>query len=145
MAVTISADDLYVGFVFTVTIGPRVVAGFNEVSGLAVESEVESLREGGVNDFEHQLVGPTKYSSRLVLKRGLGDPQDLWRWYLQILHGAITRQPLTIYLNGTRGLPGLHWTFMDACPVKWTGPEMHASTSAVAFETIEVVHRGVRK
>lgn len=145
MAMSIRADNLYVGFVFSVSIGPRVVAGFNEVSGLVVESEVESLREGGVNDFEHQLVGPTKYSSRLVLKRGLGDPQDLWQWYLLVLNGQIARQPLTIFLNGTRGLHGLHWTFIDACPVKWTGPEMHANTSAVAFESIEVVHRGVHK
>jgi len=145
MALTISADDLYVGFVFSVSIGPRLVAGFNEVSGLAIESEVETLREGGVNDFEHQLPGPTKYASRLVLKRGLGDPQDLWQWYLQILNGQIARQQLTIFLNGTRGLPGLQWTFADACPVRWTGPEMRAGTSAVAFESIDVVHRGVRK
>jgi phage tail-like protein len=144
MGEAISADDLYVAFVFSVAIGPRMVAGFSEVSGLAVESEVESLREGGVNEFEHQLVGPTRYASRLVLKRGLGDPQDLWMWYRQVLNGQIARQDVTIYLNGTRSRPGLQWTLTDACPVKWTGPELRASTSAVAFETIEIVHRGVR-
>jgi phage tail-like protein len=144
MSTAISADDLYVSFVFSLAIGQRMLAGFNDVSGLVVESEVETLREGGVNGFEHQLVGPTHYTSRLVLKRGLGDPQDLWMWYLKILGGKIDRQDVTVYLNGTRGLAGLQWTFSDACPVKWTGPELHSNTSAIAFESIEIVHRGVQ-
>jgi len=144
MAVAVNVNNLYVAFVFTVAIGPRVIAGFNEVSGLAVETEIETLREGGVNDYEHQLIGPSKYSTRLTLKRGLGDPRDLWKWYADVLHGQIRRQDVTIFLNGIDRQPDLQWTFAEACPVKWTGPELRASNSAVAFEAIELVHRGVR-
>ena len=35
------------------------------------------------------------------------------------------------------------WTFKQACPVKWTGPTLQAGTSAVAFESIELIHRGL--
>ncbi|HWT35779.1 MAG TPA: phage tail protein [Paraburkholderia sp.] len=142
MPLNATDDKLYLAFLFRVAVRQRTIAGFNEVSGLAIESDVQTLREGGVNGFEHQLVGPTRYTSRLVLKRGLGDPRDLWNWYLDVLAGKIERQTLTIMLDNVGTDGGLRWTFNDACPVKWTGPELRASNSAVAFETIELVHRG---
>jgi len=36
------------------------------------------------------------------------------------------------------------WSFKDACPVKWTGPDLRASNSAVGFETIELIHKGLQ-
>jgi hypothetical protein len=30
------------------------------------------------------------------------------------------------------------------CPVKWTGPKFHAGTAEVAFETIELIHKGLK-
>jgi phage tail-like protein len=118
----------------------RVIGGFSDVTGLGAETEVQPLRVGGLNDAEVMLPGPTKFPARLVLKRGLGDPA-LWKWYLDILYGAIKRQNVTIELGLGDGRKAA-WTFREACPVKWSGPELHAGTSAVAFETVELVHRG---
>jgi len=42
----------------------------------------------------------------------------------------------------TDGQQKMAWTFKEACPVKWSGPELHAATSAVGFESIELVHKG---
>ena len=139
------ADSLYSGFLYSVTLknAPEPVAGFNEVSGLTIETEVETLREGGVNDREHQLAGATKYPSRLVLKRGIGDLAHLWHWYAGILGARIERRDVTITMLTREGKPGIKWVFLEARPVKWTGPELRANTSAVAFESIELVHRGV--
>jgi phage tail-like protein len=139
--------DPFMAFQFTVSVGSengtQVIGGFSDVSGLAAETEVETLRVGGLNNAEVMLPGPTKFSSRLVLKRGLGDAAQLWNWYLTILGGAITREDVTIELRSADGEEMMAWTFSDACPVKWTGPELHAGTSAVAFEAIELVHRGL--
>jgi phage tail-like protein len=133
-------------FQFKVTVdsrnGTRVIGGFSDVSGLVAETEVETLRVGGLNNTDVTLPGPTKFSSRLVLKRGLGDPALLWNWYLKILRGAITRENVTIDLMLPDGQTRASWTFRDACPVKWTGPELHAATSAVAFESLDLVHGG---
>jgi phage tail-like protein len=155
-------------FRFTVTVdtknGTKVSGGFSDVTGLGAETEVQTLRVGGLNEAEVMLAGPTKFPSRLVLKRGLADPA-LWNWYLDILYGAIKRENVTIELRlydghktsqaaalawesrsiTTTDLPASPpaWTFREACPVKWSGPELHAGTSAVAFETIELVHRGL--
>jgi phage tail-like protein len=35
------------------------------------------------------------------------------------------------------------WNFKEAFPVKWVGPAFHGDQSAVAFESIELVHRGL--
>jgi phage tail-like protein len=133
-------------FQFTVSVstrnGTQVIGGFSDVTGLGAETEVETLRVGGLNNAEVMLPGPTKFSSRLVLKRGLGHPALLWNWYLKILHGAITREDVTLELGSADRQQKTHWTFLEACPVKWIGPELHAGTSAVAFESIELVHRG---
>jgi phage tail-like protein len=139
------ADSLYLGFLYSVTLknAPDPVAGFNEVSGLTIETEVETLREGGVNGYEQQIPGPAKYSSRLVLKRGIGDLAHLWEWYAGVLQARIERRDVTITMLDSQGKPGIKWVFKEACPVKWTGPELRANTSAVAFESVELVHHGV--
>jgi phage tail-like protein len=66
----------------------------------------------------------------------------LWNWYLKIIGGAIKRENVTIELRSSDGQQKSAWTFSEACPVKWMGPELHAGTSAVAFESIELVHKG---
>ena len=60
--------DPYLSFRFKVKIGDNTVIGVNEVSGLSAETDVETLREGGVNTHEQQLIGPMKYPSKLTLK-----------------------------------------------------------------------------
>jgi phage tail-like protein len=134
-------------FLFSASIGSNfgtfVIGGFSDVTGLGVETDVQTLRAGGVNQVEITLPGPAKFSGRLVLKRGLGHRGMLWGWYQTILSGAITRELVTIDLRSADRRSKMSWTFVDACPVKWIGPEMHAGTSAVAFESIELVHRGL--
>jgi len=135
-------DDPYVAFLFSVELASGQAGGFSDVSGLNFESEVETLRVGGVNDGDLSLAGPGR-SSRLVLKRGLADRSVLWTWYLQVMGGSIARQNVTVTIRGSRGEPRHAWTFKQACPVKWTGPELRAASSAVGFESIELIHRGL--
>ena len=138
--------DPFMAFQFGVTIGTkngtRIIGGFSDVTGLSAETEVETIRVGGLNSADVILPGPTKFPTRLTLKRGLGDAAMLWHWYLATLDGAIRREDVTIELRSADQKQKVTWTFSDACPVKWTGPELHAGTSAVAFESIDLVHRG---
>ena len=79
--------DPYASFRFRAEIDGLQVSGFSEVTGLALETDVETFREGGVNFHEQQLPGPTKFPSRLVLKRGLADADALWSWYRDVMNG----------------------------------------------------------
>ena len=138
--------DPYAGFCFAVKIGDGKPedksCGFSEASGLAIETDVETFREGGVNTHEIQLAGPSKFPSKLTLKRGLADA-ELWTWYHDALKGKIERKKVTIILQSYSGEAKWQWVFREACPVKWAGPEFRAGTAEVAFESIELVHRGL--
>lgn len=138
-------NDPYLAFNFMVEIESIVVGGFSEVTGLQIETVVETYREGGLNDYEHKLAGPTRYTSNLILKHGLTDLETLWSWHQDVTQGKITRKNGTIYLLDRQRLPAMWWNFTDAYPVKWTGPDFRAESNTVAVETIELVHRGLSK
>jgi phage tail-like protein len=137
--------DPYLSFRFKVTIDEVDVAGFNEVTGLTFETQVESFREGGFNAHERQLLGPTKCPEKLILKRGLSG-NELWLWYKDVLAGKLARkEQLTITMRDYSGadVQEWEWVFMNVCPVKWTGPQFRAGTAEIAFETIELIHKGL--
>jgi len=141
---TAARRDPYLAFNFLLEIDGLVVAGFADVSGVTVETEVEERTEGGVNDHTHTFVKGTRHP-RLVLKRGLTDSDDLWRWHQEVVAGRIARRTGHILLLDAVGAERWRWTFEAGYPVKWTGPDLKAEQSGLAFETLELVHRGLTK
>jgi len=139
-------QDPFASYRFAVVIGKAKqgdrVCGFSEASGLVIETDVETIREGGVNTHEVQLAGPSKFPSRLVLKRGLAEA-ELWSWYKDVMRGKIQRKTVTVILQNYEGRAAWQWVFAKACPVKWTGPDFKAGNGEVAFESIELMHRGL--
>src|SRR5215813_15147338 len=80
-----------VGFHFRVKIDGATDDGdsrFQSVSGLTVEVETETKKEGGENRFEHVLPVRTKYPL-LVLKRGLIQSKTFRTWCMDSI-SAIT-------------------------------------------------------
>ena len=143
------AADPYGGFLFKVQISSGgsggTVVGCSEVSGLVFEAEVETLKVGGLNTGDLQLPGAAKVPARLVLKRGLADRSYFWKWYLAVADSRIERRTITVSMMDAEGTVSEQiWSFKDACPVKWTGPDLRASNSAVGFETIELIHKGLQ-
>ena len=141
---TNARGDPYLGHRFVVEIGNVVVAGFSSVSGLSLEMQPEEVQEGGENTFSHKL--PTRFGHQnLVLKRGLTDYLGLWEWIWDSLHGVITRKRVDVYLQQDPDTRVSGWSFLEAYPVKWTGPEFNADGSAVALETLELAHNGIKR
>lgn len=137
-------NDPYLGCRFVVEIDDLIVGGFSEVSGLQVETETEDYREGGVNDHVHKLPKGTKYSN-LILKRGITDSDALWKWHQDVVTGKIERKSGRVILQDAEGNAKWLWAVEDLFPVKWTGPDFKADGSAVAIESLELVHRGIKK
>jgi phage tail-like protein len=135
--------DPLLGYNFAVEIEGLVTGGFSEVTGLEVELEVQDYREGGVNGFIHKRAGPAKYSSNIVLKRGMTDNKVLWNWYWDVLQGIVDRKNVSILLLDEAGEEKLRWNFEQAYPVKWTGPGLHATANEVAIESLELAHKGL--
>jgi phage tail-like protein len=135
--------DPYLSFHFLVEIEGLVIGGFNEVTGLTVEIEIEEYREGGLNAYVHKLAGPARYPNNLVLKHGLTDSDTLWNWHQDVASGNIQRRNGSIILLDSAGEEQWRWNFVDAYPVRWVGPDLRAGSAEVAIETLELVHRGL--
>jgi phage tail-like protein len=138
-------SDPYLSFNFLVEIEGMLVGGFTEVTGLQVEVEVEDYREGGLNTYIHKLAGPARYPSNLVFKHGLTDATVLWDWHQEVVQGNIRRKNGSIVLLDSAGEEKWRWNFAEAYPVRWSGPDLRASTAEVTVETLELVHRGLTK
>jgi phage tail-like protein len=134
--------DPYQGFNFVVEIEGILAGAFSECSGLTVETEFLDYREGGVNEFVHRLAGPTKYPP-LILKHGLTQIDGLYVWHQDVVRGKVERKNGTIYLLDKNHIPAAFWNFKEAFPYKWTGPDLRAESASVAFETVELAHRGL--
>jgi phage tail-like protein len=113
---------------------------FRECTGLAAEIEVKDYNEGGVNDRVHKLPTRMKYPN-LVLKRGVTYEDALLKWLWKTQQEA-QRIDVTVSLMGPNGQPVREWVFMEAFPVKWTGPNLNAGQNNAAVESLEIVHQG---
>jgi phage tail-like protein len=133
---------------FMFNVDGLVIGAFTEVSGLSVQIETEELAEGGQNQYTHKLPGRMKWPN-LVLKRGITDTNSLFEWFakcsgdgLAAQDNTIERHNGSISLLDAAGKPVRRWNFLDAYPVKWTGPRLAASSRDLAVEELEVCHCG---
>lgn len=146
---TVTGDPPFTGrFIFEVE--GRTIGTFTEVSGLSVQIDVEEVAEGGQNAYTHKLLGRMKWPN-LVLKRGVTNSDALFSWLMEV-----SGEGLTANGNKIKGCSGRvcmldsssrevrRWEFMDARPVRWSGPSLAASSRSLAVEELEVVHNGFR-
>ena len=112
-------------------------AFFKSISGLGVETEVVDQVQGGNTAFVHKLVGQRKFKN-LILKQGFTSDDRLWKWRFEP-----KRVDGSIYQLGPDLNPVCRWDFKRGYPAKWDGPELDASKSDLAIETIEIAHEGI--
>ena len=115
---------------------------YTEVSGLTAEIETMSYNAGGRNDAVHKLPTRMKHPN-LVLKRGLTVTSDLEKWVEDSFMGP-ARKEITLTMYNQQLEKIRTWSFKNAFPVKWTGPQFNAGQNTVATEAIEIVHDGVK-
>jgi phage tail-like protein len=110
---------------------------FQEVSGLSVNVEMESFKEGGQNRFEHQLPVRTKYSD-ITLKRGMFIlPSGVMAWCINAVQNFIF-QPTNVLISLLNDLhvPVQSWYVVNAIPKKVEFTTLNAEQSQVAIETL---------
>src|SRR5437660_11721868 len=93
-------------------------ARFQTVSGLSVEYDYESFKEGGENRFEHKLPVRTKYSD-MVLKRGLLTDSSVIKWMLAAFRDReFKASDISVILMNENGDPLRTWNVVHAIPKK---------------------------
>ena len=138
---TSKRNDPYGRFNFLLEIDGLTSAGFTEVSGLSTETSVIEYREGGDRSPSRKLPGITKYSN-ITLKRGITKDRSLWQWRKTVMDGATQRKNGSVVLLDTGRQEVARWNFFEAWPCKWEASSLHAKSSEVAIETLELAHEG---
>jgi len=120
-------------------VAPFVLGGFSECSGLSSEMQVEEYQEGGVNDRVHKFPGRFTFPD-ITLSRGVGFSEDLYLWHEDFLKGEGKRRNGMIFLANELRIPIKIWSFERGLPVKWAGPSLNATSSALAIEQLTIAH-----
>lgn len=115
---------------------------FQSVSGLDVQLETESLKEGGENRFTHELPGRTSFSSSLTLKRGLIKPGEsgVTDWCVRAFVD-LKIEPLnlvSVWLLDEDHKKLVRWDLHHVWPKSWKVAELNAERSEVLIETLEL-------
>lgn len=132
------------GFYYKVEFGvsnTRNDVRFQSVSGLSIEYDYESFKEGGENRFEHKLPVRTKYAD-MVLKRGMLTDSEVITWFLDAFRDR-SFKPTTVdvILMNEKGEPLRTWSVAHAIPKKWLVSDFNANESAFVIETMELTYR----
>jgi len=134
------------GFYFKVVIDdmPDSDSEFQELSGLSMSMETQSVKEAGENRFTHQLPLPAR-AEPLVLKRGLKISSPLVEWCRKAIEDfSFSPKNLHIFLldveGGAQGSPRplMAWHLVNAFPTKWEISGLNAQNSDIAIETIQI-------
>jgi|NOAtaT_5_FD_contig_123_23116_length_1591_multi_18_in_1_out_0_2 phage tail-like protein len=130
------------------------VAKFQEVSGLEVQVETDTIKEGG--NLEHEIRIPTRSKfGNVTLKRGIfADRSGLFDWANEVAlqareKGTLTKYKVTITLLNAHSHssppsepePVMVWTLNDAFPVKYSVTPLNSMENALAFETLELCYK----
>ena len=120
---------------------------FQEVSGLSVEIETESLKEGGENRFEYKFPKRAKYPN-LVLKRGLLQGTAFLNWLKSAMNtyfivAVYDFQPsdILITLLDESDKPVAIWNVVQAYPLKWSMSDLKSTENAIVVETVELAYQ----
>lgn len=139
-----SRNDPYGVFNFLVEIDGITRAAFRECSGLDSSQTATDYREGGEPLRMRKVPGLNTYSN-ITLTRGITGDGELWDWRQRAAEGRVERRNGSIILLDDKGEEKLRWNFVEAWPVKWTGPSFNATGNDVAVEVLELAHEGVRR
>ena len=120
------------------------LGSFQEVSGLGGSLEVFEIKEGGLNHRSHKFASRSSHGD-LTLKFGFMALPTWWLWFDNA--GKLTQTErydgqviMKMGKESTRKSPNLDmtasWTFYNAFPIKWDAPQLNATSSAMAIESI---------
>ena len=136
--------DPFPRYQFLVEIEGIARAGFMTVSGLEEETEVREYREGTDQTSVRKLAGLNSFSP-IVLEMGSTFDTSLWDWRQKVRREGAqgNRKSISIIQQNEAQEEVKRWQVFDAWPSKFTAPELDASSSDNAVESVEIQHEGL--
>lgn len=127
-------------FYFRVTIGDNDAIAFSEVTGLSIEYETITYKDGlSYREGAKYMPGlPTPIN--LTLKKGVVKADSyLFNWISTIKLNTVEKRDIRIDLLNEAGEPTVSWLVKDAFPKKLDAPSFNATTNEVAIESLDLM------
>lgn len=133
-----------VSFYFNVQFEGDIEVPFQEVSGLSLEIETETIKEGGENSYSYQVPVRRKHGN-LVLKRSLMPISEWLESYIVgVLESNGSEEIQCVMVNVSLLDPGGEalesWLLLNVYPVKWSVSEFGAQKNELAIEQLELAY-----
>jgi len=143
MPPTAQRYEATLNFLYRVKIDSINHAVFTECKLPSFQVETLEIKEGGQNNFTHQLPVRVKAGS-ITLKYGLTKSDVMLNWYLDVLKAlmkgnlkGITRS-VKVELLGIDHQVMSTFNLAEAYPKKWSGPNLKSDDRVVAIEELEL-------
>jgi phage tail-like protein len=141
-------QDPLVGFHFALKFGDKIAGFFTECSGIGSETEViEHKVVSNGKEIVMKIPGRLKWEN-IVLKRGITDNMDIWKWRAQVERGEMVearRQGEIVMLDSRAEKPVARWEFTRAWPSKVTGPQPKADSNEIGIEELTITHEYIQR
>lgn len=139
-------QDPYTNARFKLQLGSIEQASFNECTGFDTTTNPIEYRDSDEPARMRKLPGIHKYGN-ITLKWGLTDSKAIWEWRKKVIDGKIEEARIngSIIILDQEGNPKVQWDFKKGWPSKYDPSDLNAKGDAIAIETLEIVHEGLKR
>lgn len=135
-------DDDFQGSFFSLEIDGVTLAYFTGCSGLSMEFEPISFKQGdGKMIVEHKRPGRPKYGE-VVMKRGLTNSTDLYDWFDEVVKAAKVTpyKTASVVIFGRDSKEVARFNLEQCWPSKLTVSDLSAGSDDVMIEELTMQH-----
>ena len=133
---TQTKKDLARAYHFLLLLDGESLAAFTEIQLPEIEIELETVKEGGLNTYVHQLPGMRK-ASTMILSHGIAKKDIFDTWVNDYLvKGKFKRKAVTLMLVGLSNAEIHTYYIENAFPYKWSAAPLNSSSSTIAIQTL---------
>ncbi len=117
--------------------------GFQEVTGLEMETQFIEYRPGDDETYVTQKIPGLKKHGNLTLKKGVyADDSAFWDWFDDVQANPERREDITINLLDEAHEPIVTWVVHNCFPVKFSAGDLKSDANEIAIESLELAFEG---
>lgn len=131
--------DPYKNFKFVLKWDGKIQAGFSDITIPDISADPIEYRKINEIDTVRKIPGLIKYSN-IVLKRGVTDNLELFKWYKETIESKSnsSRKDISILLLDEVGNESLRWDFANVWLTKYKASDLYNTNSEIAIETLHL-------
>ena len=140
-------SEVAVGYLFKVVIDGLDLGAFTKVDGIGAKYDIVTIKEGGENNFVHQLPGRIDYDNIKISRPVDSSSGKLAQWFGGFMHELRRSGHLKPITASIEAMNAAHetvatWNLVGVLPVRYSGPSLQAGSGAALTETLEIAHNG---